>query len=101
MPKSGFFFEHGIIAPIVEELLFRGILYPAIKQRGHRSLALWGTAIMFGIVHSNLVTFIPLTIFALILTFLYEETDNLLAPIAAHSMFNATNFAYLVYQSAQ
>ncbi len=32
---------------------------------------------------------------ALVLTWLYEKTDNLLAPIAAHSLFNALNFIAL------
>ena len=39
--------------------------------------------------------FVPLFILALGLAALYEWTDNLLAPVAAHSMFNALNFAML------
>src|SRR5205823_13681114 len=43
-----------LLAPVVEEILFRGILYPAIKQAGLPRLALWGTALLFALVHSNL-----------------------------------------------
>ena len=32
-----------LLAPVAEEMLFRGILYPAIKQAGYPRLALWGT----------------------------------------------------------
>ena len=49
-----------LLAPVAEEMLFRGILYPAIKQAGYPRLALWGTSLLFAAVHMNLVTFVPL-----------------------------------------
>jgi membrane protease YdiL (CAAX protease family) len=85
-----------LLAPVAEEVLFRGILYPAIKQVGHPRLALWGTALLFAAIHMNLVTFLPLALLALVLTGLYEWTNNLLAPITAHVLFNALNFVMLL-----
>jgi len=76
--------------------MFRGILYPVIKQAGYPRLAWWGTALLFALVHLNLVTFVPLLVLALLLTELYERTGNLLAPITAHLLFNALNFAALL-----
>lgn len=84
-----------MLAPVLEELLFRGILYPLIKQHGFPLVALWGTALLFAAVHANLMTLLPLTFLALVLTLLYEATDNLLAPILTHSLFNAVNFFWL------
>jgi membrane protease YdiL (CAAX protease family) len=46
-----------LLAPAAEEMLFRGIIYPAIKQAGFPRLALWGSALLFGAFHVNLVTF--------------------------------------------
>jgi membrane protease YdiL (CAAX protease family) len=86
-----------IIAPFVEETIFRGILYPTIKQLGFRKAALWGTSLFFAFTHANLVIFLPLVVLAIILTLLYETTNNLLAPIVTHSFFNAANFAYLLW----
>ena len=83
------------LAPVAEETLFRGILYPWVKQAGFPSLALWGTVLLFAFMHFNLVTFVPLAVLALALTLLYEHTDNLLAPITAHALFNAVNFVKL------
>jgi membrane protease YdiL (CAAX protease family) len=83
------------LAPTAEELLFRGILYPWVKQAGFPRLALWGTALLFAAIHANVVVFIPLFVLAVILTVLYEKTNNLLAPITAHALFNATNFVML------
>ena len=96
---------HGIaaifIAPFVEELVFRGILYPAIKQHGYHKLALWGTSIFFAVIHGSLVIFVPLVVLAIFLTFLYETTNNLLAPILTHSFFNAVNYFYLIWAQGQ
>jgi membrane protease YdiL (CAAX protease family) len=83
------------LAPVVEELFFRGMLYPAIKQAGFPRLAVWGVSLLFALVHFNLVSFVPLFVLAILLTLLYEHTDNLLAPIAAHALFNALNFGML------
>ena len=84
-----------LLAPAAEEVLFRGILYPWIKQAGFPRLALWGTAFLFAAIHFNLATLLPLGVLALILALLYERMDNLLAPITAHALFNAANFAML------
>ncbi|MBI5775209.1 MAG: CPBP family intramembrane metalloprotease [Verrucomicrobia bacterium] len=85
-----------LLAPIGEEIIFRGILYPAVKQLGRPRLAVWGTALVFAVVHWNQMTFISLTLLAVALTWLYEKTNNLLAPIAAHSLFNSANFLIIV-----
>ena len=85
------------VAPIAEELLFRGILYPAIKQIGFPKLAAVGTALLFALFHVNLLTFASLTAVALVLIVLYEFTDNLLAPIISHAVFNASNLIMLFW----
>ena len=81
-----------LIAPLAEEMVFRGILYPTLKRYGLRRWALWGTAILFGAAHANWMTLLPLTVFGVVLALLYESTNNLLTPIVAHSFFNLVNF---------
>lgn len=83
------------LAPVAEEVLFRGILYTAVKQAGFPRLALWGTSLLFAAIHANLATLLPLLVLSLALTLLYEKTGNLLAPIAAHALFNGVNFLRL------
>ncbi len=87
-----------VLAPVAEETLFRGILYPTIKQLGYPRLALWGTSGVFAVMHANESTFVPLLVFALVLVYLYETFGNLLAPIVAHSLFNTANFLILLFQ---
>lgn len=94
--QSLFLIIAALLAPIGEEILFRGILYPAVKQLGRPRLAVWGVSLLFAAVHWNVMTFISLTLLAVALTWLYETTNNLLAPIAAHSLFNSANFLLIV-----
>jgi membrane protease YdiL (CAAX protease family) len=86
-----------ILAPPAEEMIFRGLLYPFVKAAGFPRLALWVSALLFAAIHGNLPSFLPLVLLALLLTWLYERTDNLLAPIATHSLFNALNFVALQF----
>lgn len=94
--RSFFGFSAILLAPVAEEILFRGILYPALRALGFPRLAFWGTAVLFAAIHANLVTFLSLTVFALILTELYNRTRDLRAPILAHCLFNAVNFVWIL-----
>jgi uncharacterized protein len=88
-----------VLAPVAEEFIFRGILYPFVKQLNFPKLALFGTSFLFALIHADKAIFIPLFVLALALTWLYEKTGNLLAPIVAHSLFNAANLVILFYAS--
>jgi membrane protease YdiL (CAAX protease family) len=85
------------VAPVAEEFVFRGMLYPFVKQLGSPRAALFGVSAIFAAIHFDAGTFVPLFALALALTWLYEKTDRLLAPIAAHSLFNAANLAALYF----
>jgi len=87
-----------VLAPVAEEFIFRGMLYPFVKQLGWPRLALFATSFLFAAIHLDAAIFVPLFVLALALTWLYEFTDNLLAPIAAHSLFNTANLVILLSQ---
>jgi membrane protease YdiL (CAAX protease family) len=88
------------IVPVAEEILFRGVLYPAIKQAGFPRTALWGTALLFAMIHRDLPRFLPLMALGLALALLYEWTNNLLACITAHGLFNAINIVVFFHQDS-
>ena len=83
------------LAPVVEETLFRGLLFPTVRDLGWPRAALWGQAVLFGAIHANAAAFLPLTLFGATLAWLYVRTGNLLAPIAAHAVFNLAPFVLL------
>jgi membrane protease YdiL (CAAX protease family) len=86
-----------VLAPVAEEFIFRGMLYPLVKRLGSPRFAFFGLSAIFAEIHLDAGTLVPLFVLALALTWLYEKTDNLLAPIAAHSLFNAVNFIVLCF----
>jgi membrane protease YdiL (CAAX protease family) len=88
-----------VLAPVAEEFIFRGMLFPFVKQLGFPKLAWFGVSFLFALIHLNAPTLVPLFALALALTWLYEKTDNLLAPITAHALFNASNLALLLWQN--
>lgn len=87
-----------VIAPLAEEILFRGILYTTLKQSGRKGLALFLPAVFFSLIHFYPVGFLSLIFLALALVVVYERTGNLLAPILLHALFNAVNFLLIVTQ---
>jgi membrane protease YdiL (CAAX protease family) len=86
-----------VIAPVAEEFIFRGVLYPFVKQLGYPRFAWMGVNFLFALIHLDAATLVPLFVLALALTWLYERTDNLLAPITAHSLFNVANLVVFYF----
>jgi membrane protease YdiL (CAAX protease family) len=58
-------------------------------------------SLLFALIHLNLAALFPLFVLALAFTWLYEHTDNLLAPIVAHALFNAANLAQVYLHRAE
>jgi membrane protease YdiL (CAAX protease family) len=87
------------LAPVAEEFIFRGVLFPLVKHLGFPKFAWIGVSLLFALIHGDMAIFIPLFVLALMLTWLYEKTENLLAPVMAHSLFNAVNLVGLIYQN--
>ena len=82
-----------IVAPICEEIVFRGYLYPASKKFAGPWVAAIFTALFFASAHGSLVALLPLFIFGLVLAYAYEKTGSLWAPIAIHLCFNGATVA--------
>ena len=78
-----------VAAPLCEEVVFRGYLYPVMKKYAGIFAAALCSSLIFAAAHGNLTAMLPLFIFGGILVFLYEKTGSLWAPIAAHFCFNA------------
>ncbi|MGL4399052.1 MAG: lysostaphin resistance A-like protein, partial [Luteolibacter sp.] len=77
-----------IAAPLCEEIVFRGYFYPVAKKFAGPWAAALCSALVFGAAHGNLMALIPLTVFGILLAFLYEKTGSIWAPIAVHFCFN-------------
>jgi membrane protease YdiL (CAAX protease family) len=84
-----------IVAPICEELLFRGYFYPVAKRYFGPVTAAFLSATLFAASHINLASLPSLLVLALIFTMAYERTGSLLVPISMHALFNGANLLVL------
>jgi len=84
-----FFVMAAIAAPIFEEILFRGFLLPSLTRYLPMSGAIAASALIFAIAHLSLAEILPLTVLGMILGFVYVRSQNLLASIMIHSLWNA------------
>ena len=89
-----------IAAPVVEEILFRGVLYPALSQYWGRTVGILGNSVFFGVIHGNAMSLVSLIFLGALWTLLYQRTQNLLAPIVAHSLFNLSTFVHVLLERA-
>jgi uncharacterized protein len=94
-----FFFEALVLAPLWEEILFRGFLYPFFKAKWGPWLALIVSSLLFAGMHAHLPTFFPLVFFGLILGWTYERYGSLGYPIALHAIFNVISSIYILLLS--
>lgn len=79
-----------MLAPICEELLFRGVMFPAWEARGTRR-AIAATALLFAMLHGSLLG-LPGEFFGgVLLALLVFWTDSLYAGLIFHSVYNAAS----------
>jgi len=83
------------IAPITEEILFRGYFYPVLKRFIGPMPAAIATSVLFGTIHNNALGMPGLTLLALGLTLAYEWSGSLLVSIFMHAWFNATTLVFI------
>ena len=81
-----------IIAPICEEIVFRGYLYKAFRDRFKPWYAIVMSAALFSAIHLEPLAALQLFVIGIVLAYVYEKTDNLAAPIALHMLNNAIAF---------
>ena len=77
-----------LVIPIAEELLFRGVVYKRLRMLFGIAPAVCLSAVLFGILHVNLVQLLYAAIFGLLLAFLVEKTGKLSCAIIGHITAN-------------
>lgn len=77
-----------VAAPLVEELLFRGIVYKRLRIIMNITPAMIISAALFGLVHGNMVQFVYAFLIGLIFAFVYEKFKTIWAPIILHASAN-------------
>ena len=78
----------GIITPVAEELMFRGILYKRFRERqGFWYSAIW-SALLFSFMHPSTTQMVYTSLLGVLLSYLYEKFGSLRAPVLLHILLN-------------
>jgi membrane protease YdiL (CAAX protease family) len=77
------------IAPVVEELVYRGVIYRAFRDRAGVGLGIAGSALVFALAHFEPDHFLPLLLIGAMLAWISERAGSLWPAIALHAFYNA------------
>lgn len=81
-----------IAAPIIEEVVFRGLVYTRLRRAMSAPIAAGLCAAIFALAHGHIIATMYAFIIGLILCFLMERFRSLWAPILLHIGFNTANY---------
>jgi membrane protease YdiL (CAAX protease family) len=91
----------GLMAPVAEEVFYRGMLYNALRRRLHVVVAAPVQAIIFGLSHHyGAADTTVVVLLGLALALLYEWRKTLLAPVLMHALVNALTIAIMAQSVA-
>ena len=74
----------GILTPVLEELIFRGLMYRQLTEIASKKTAVILAALMFGLFHGNFLQMVYGTALAFLMIYVYERFQTLIAPILFH-----------------
>lgn len=78
----------GLFGPILEELVFRRVIFGSLKQVTSFWLSALVSAMFFALLHNDIKHILLYAITGFILAFLYNKTGRIIAPMIAHISLN-------------
>ena len=86
----------GLVGPLLEETLFRGIVFGALRRQWSFWPAAGATSALFAVAHLNPAGIPAYFALGVVFAYLVERTRSLVTPWAAHAAFNLFNLAMLL-----
>lgn len=94
--RIGIWIAGVIVAPVTEEIFFRGYVFRAMAERKGTVRGVIYSSALFSLLHLNRAAFLPLAVGGSILAVSYRRTGDLWTPIIAHALNNAFSFSILL-----
>jgi len=79
-----------IVAPVIEEVIFRGILFPAVLRNNSFVLSALLVGCIFSLIHFHAPSFLSILMLNMFFCAGYSLTGSLITPIVMHMIFNGT-----------
>lgn len=90
----------GIIGPIFEEVLFRGVLYTSIRKKLPVAASILLVSFLFAFIHFDFGVLINLCLIGAVFTILYERTGSIVPSIVTHIIWNSMTFLLFITMMA-
>jgi len=87
--RIGIMLWGSLVAPICEELFFRGVLFGSFVAAGRARIGTLISAALFALMHLDPINFLPIFVFGSALAWLSRKTESILSVTAAHAVNNA------------
>lgn len=87
-----------VSAPILEEVLCRGLILESLRKRYSAGVSILISALFFGMIHLDPATIVVATVSGVILGVLYVRTSSIFASIIVHSINNAMAFTLINFE---
>lgn len=81
----------GLFVPFFEELLFRDLIYSSFKERFSVKVSIILQAVLFAVIHFNLLQIIYCFILGVLLGLIYEKTKTLISTIILHASISISS----------
>lgn len=92
-------FLYGILSPVAEEAVFRGLIYNRMKRCFGLLIALVVSSLFFGCYHGNWVQALYGTLLGLLIAWTYERYESFAAPVLFHGVANVSIYAMTYYNT--
>lgn len=89
-------FSSLILAPLAEEMLFRGVLFNAFQKLLGKHGAMIGVSLLFALLHWNMLAFFSLFLMGIMLQKAVEQTGTLRTAVWMHLLNNLVSVIYLL-----
>ena len=84
----------GVLIPVSEEMMFRGILFKRFRERQRFWYSAVCSSVFFAFMHTNVTQAIYAFLLGLMLSYLYEKTGSIKAPVLLHIVLNSGSVVF-------
>lgn len=94
---AGALLKVSVVAPIVEELIFRGLILQGFRRNYNAFIAVFMSALLFALFHLNPWQFPAALVIGLILGWIVIRTNSIILSIIGHSINNTLVLLYITF----
>ena len=92
---------YGIVTPVTEEIVYRGIVYNRIRRYFNLPMAIIAGSFIFGIAHGNRVQLVYGFLMGILISYIYERCGSFIYPVLFHCVANTAVYVVMANDSVR